>query len=231
MHTSPQSSFGREVEPSCVACRHHTLFRRRDIQEGLQNGQGCTLLSEDELCSSPPRSHPWPSFLTRAYGTLLTSLFFSSPNASMLAHVALPSCQTEGGYWAEERGLLSTAQVQCGKNGEFDGGFCLIISIYIYCYCVIQLYTYIPILLLRCLSIVLFVYFSIAYLKHGSIAFFISIVLIRYSIFRNCPFFRLLIITRIAVVAVFLSFIELSYYLFLISWQRLPVYALSYLYP
>lgn len=72
---------------------------------------------------------------------------------------------------------------------------------------------------MRCLSIVLFVYFSIAYLKHGSIAFFISIVLIRYSIFRNCPFFRLLIITRIIVVAVFLSFIEHSYYLFLISWQ------------
>lgn len=72
---------------------------------------------------------------------------------------------------------------------------------------------------MRCLSIVLFVYFSIAYLKHGSIAFFISIVLIRYSIFRNCPFFRLLIITRITVVAVFLSFIEHSYYLFLISWQ------------
>lgn len=72
---------------------------------------------------------------------------------------------------------------------------------------------------MRCLSIVLFVYFSIAYLKHGSIAFFISIVLIRYSIFRNCPFFRLLIITRITVVVVFLSFIELSCYLFLISWQ------------
>lgn len=72
---------------------------------------------------------------------------------------------------------------------------------------------------MRRLSIVLFIYCSIACLKHGSIAFFISIVLIRYSIFRNCPFFRLLIITRITVVAVFLSFIEHSYYLFLISWQ------------
>ena len=65
-------------------------------------------------------SHPWSFFLPRAYGTLPTSLFFSSPNASMLAHVALPSCQTEGGYWAGERGLLSTAHVQCGKNGGFD---------------------------------------------------------------------------------------------------------------
>ena len=52
---------------------------------------------------------------------------------------------------------------------------CLIISIYMYYYCVIQLYTYISILLLHCLSIVFFVYSSIACLKHGSIAFFISI--------------------------------------------------------
>lgn len=122
-------------------------FRRRDIQEGLQDGQGCTLFSEDEPCSSPPRSYPWPSFLTRAYGTLLTSLFFSSPNASMLAHVALPSCQAMGGYWAGERGLLSTAQVQCGKNGGFD----VFLLGYIYLY--ILLYTYISIYVLYCLSI------------------------------------------------------------------------------
>ena len=109
-----------------------------------------------------------------------------------------------------ERGLLSTAQVQCGKNGVFDGGFCLIISIYIYCYCVIYLYIYI--------DISLFFYCFIVCLKDGNVTFFISIVLIRYSIFRNGPFFWLLIITGITVVAVFLSFIELSYYLFLISW-------------
>ena len=156
MHASPQSSFGREVEPSCGACRHHTPFRRRDIQEGLQNGQGCTLFSEDEPCSSPLGSYSWPFFLTRAYGTLPTSLIFSSPNASMLAHVALPSCQTEGGYWAGERGLLSTAQVQCGKNGVFDEVFLFgYIYLYIYCYCVIQLYSYISIQVLRYLSIAL----------------------------------------------------------------------------
>ena len=44
---------------------------------------------------------------------------------------------------------------------------------YIYLY--ILLLCYISILLLRCLSIVLFVYCFIACLKHGSIAFFISI--------------------------------------------------------
>ena len=71
MLASPQSSFGRVVKPSCGACRHHTPFRRRDIQEGLQNGQGCSLFSEDEPCSSPLGSHPWPSCLTRAYGLFL----------------------------------------------------------------------------------------------------------------------------------------------------------------
>ena len=112
-----------------------------------------------------------------------------------------------------ERGLLSTAQVQCGKNGEFDGS---ILLGYIYLY--ILLLHYIAICLYIYIDILLFFYCLIACLKHGSIAFFISIVLIRYSIFRNGPFFRLLIITGITVVAVFLSFIELSYYLFLISW-------------
>ena len=87
---------------------------------------------------------------------------------------------------------------------------------YIYLY--LLLLHYIAICLYIYIDILLFFYCLIACLKHGSIAFFISIVLIRYSIFRNGPFFRLLIITGITVVAVFLSFIELSYYLFLISW-------------
>lgn len=43
-----------------------------------------------------------------------------SPMFVVLAHVALLSCQTEGSYWAGERGILTTAQVQCGKNGGFD---------------------------------------------------------------------------------------------------------------
>ena len=117
------------------------LFEEETYRKVCRMGRDASFSAK----SSPPRSHPWPSFLTRAYGTLLTSLFFSSPNASMLAHVALPSCQTEGGYWAGERGLLSTAQVQCGKNRGFDVSFCLVISIYLYCYCVIFLYSYISI--------------------------------------------------------------------------------------
>ena len=56
------------------------------------------------------------------------------------AHVALPSCQTEGSYWAGERGLLSTAQVQCGKNGGFD---VFSVWLYLFIYIVIALYCYI----------------------------------------------------------------------------------------
>ena len=132
------------VEPLHVGLAATTpLFEEETYRKVCRMGRDAPFLSEDELRSSPPVRHPWPSFLTRAYGTLPTSLFFSSPNASMLAHVALPSCQIEGDYWAGERGLLSTAQVQCGKNGGFDVSFWL--YLFIYCYCVILLYTYISI--------------------------------------------------------------------------------------
>ena len=104
----------------------------------------------------------------------------------MLAHVALPSCQAEGGYWAGERGLLSTAQVQCGKNGGLDGVSSAWLYLFIYilllCYIVICLYIYI--------GIALFIYCFIACLKHGGIAFFISIFyfcsLLRPLFFYDC---------------------------------------------
>ena len=148
MHTSPYSSFGRVVEPLHVGLAATTpLFEEETYRKVCRMGRDAPFLSEDELRSSPPVRHPWPSFLTRTYGTLPTSLFFSSPNASMLAHVALPSCQTAGGYLAGERGLLSTAHVQCGKNGGFDEGSSAWLYLFIYCYCVILLYTYIDITL------------------------------------------------------------------------------------
>ena len=106
-----------------------------------------------------------------AYGTLPTSLFFSSPNASMLTHVTLPSCQTEGGYWAGERGVLSTAHVLCGKNGVFDGlssaWLYLFISIVIglYSYMLIYLYRYcVVFLLLYCMLTALGYYFLYIYI-------------------------------------------------------------------
>ena len=68
-----------------------------------------------------------------------------------------------------ERGLLSTAQVQCGKNGGFD----VFLLGYIYLY--ILLLCYIAICLYIYIGIALFVYFSIACLQHRGITFFISI--------------------------------------------------------
>ena len=135
------------------------LFEEETNRKVCRMGRDAPFSAKMNYAHLHQGSHPWPFFLTRAYGTLPTSLFFSSPNASMLAHVALPSCQTEGGYWAGERGLLSTAQVQCGKNGGFD--FFLLGYIYLFilllCYIAICLYIYIV--------IVLFVYCFIAYLK------------------------------------------------------------------
>ena len=111
----------------------------------------------------------------------------------MLAHVALPSCQTEGGYWAGERGLLSTAQVQCGKNGVFDEVF-LFGYIYLYIYIVIVLYSYILIYLYRYCVICLLLY---CMLIAWGITFFISI-------FYFCSLLRPLFF--MIVVAVSLSF-------------------------
>ena len=137
------------------------LSEEETYRKVCRMGRDAPFLSEDEQRSSPPGSHPWPSFLTRAYGTLPTSLFFSSPNASMLAHVALPSCQTEGGYWAGERGLLSTAQVQCGKNGGFDVFLLGYIYLYILLLCYIAIYLYIYI------GIVLFIYCIFGHIRYS----------------------------------------------------------------
>ena len=78
---------------------------------------------------------------------------------------------------ARESGLLSTVQVQGGKNGVFDVGI-LLDYIYLYilllCYIVIYLYIYI--------GIVLFAYWFIACLQHG--------VLLFISIFYFCSLLR-----------------------------------------
>ena len=85
-------------------------------------------------CSLIGRSHPVEPFsFTGARGIF---------DVCCLAHVALPSCQTEGSYWAGERGLLSTAQVQCGKNVGFD-----VFSVWLYLFIYILLLRYIVIYL------------------------------------------------------------------------------------
>ena len=62
-------------------------------------------------------------------------------------------------------------------------------------------YIYLYILLLRYIVIYLYIYIGIVLFIYCTFGH------IRYSIFRNCHFFRLLIMARITVVAVFLSFI------------------------
>ena len=121
------------------------LFEEETYRKVRRMGRDAPFSAKMNYAHLHQGSHPWPFFLTRAYGTLPTSLFFSSPNASMLAHVALPSCQTEGGYWAsgERSSFHGTGAVW--KERRVWCLFCLVISIYIYCYGVILLYTYISI--------------------------------------------------------------------------------------
>lgn len=83
-------------------------------------------------CSLIGRSHPVEPFsFTGARGIF---------DVCCLAHVALPSCQTECSYWAGERDLLSTVQVLCGKNVGFD---VFSVWLYLFIYLVIALYCYI----------------------------------------------------------------------------------------
>ena len=76
---------------------------------------------------------------------------------------------------ARESGLLSTAHMQCGKNGEFDGVI-LLDYIYLYilllCYIAIYLYIYIVIALFIYCVVCLLLYCMLA---AWGITFFISI--------------------------------------------------------
>ena len=99
------------------------------------------------------REHPWPSCLTRAYDTLPTSLFFSSPNVIYWRMSHCPAAKPRVATGLRERGLLSTAQVQCGKNGEFDGVY--FAWLYLFIYIVVALYSYMFIYLYRYFAIFL----------------------------------------------------------------------------
>ena len=117
------------------------LFEEETYRKVCRMGKDGSLFSEDEPCSSPPGSHPWPSFLTRAYGTLPTSLFFSSPNAIYWRMLHCPAAKPRVATGLRERGLLSTAHVQCGKNGVFDGVY--LAWLYLFIYIIIVLYSHI----------------------------------------------------------------------------------------
>ena len=77
-----------------------------------------------------------------------------------------------------ERGLLSTAQVQCGKNGEFNG---VILLDYIYLY--ILLLHYIAIYLYIYIAIALFVYCVVCLLFYCMLEAWVYYFLYIYILF------------------------------------------------
>ena len=118
------------------------LFEEETYRKVRRMGRDAPFSAKMNYAHLHQGSHPWPFFLTRAYGTLPTSLFFSSPNASMLAHVALPSCQTEGatGQGREVFFPRHTCSVE-----RTEGLMRVLLLGYIYLYIAIVLYCYIPI--------------------------------------------------------------------------------------
>ena len=86
---------------------------------------------------------------------------------------------------ARESGLLSTAHMQCGKNGEFDGGY--LAWLYLFIYIVIVLYSYILIYLYCYCIVYLLCCLFIALLHAWSMGVLLSLYL--YSIF--VPYFDL----------------------------------------
>ena len=97
-----------------------------------------------------------------------------------------------------ERGLLSTAHMQCGKNGVFDGGL-LLDNIYLYilllCYITIYLYIYIV--------IALFIYCIVCLLFYCMLEAWEGVLLSLYLYSIFVPYFDLYFFT--IVVAVSLS--------------------------
>ena len=123
------------------------LFEEETYRKVRRMGRDAPFSAKMNYAHLHQGSHPWPFFLTRAYGTLPTSLFFSSPNAIYWRMSHCPDAKPRVATGLRERGLLSTAHVQCGKNGGFDEGSSAWLYLFIYCYCVILLYTYIDITL------------------------------------------------------------------------------------
>ena len=94
-----------------------------------------------------------------------------------------PNAKTGVATGLRERGLLSTAHMQCGKNGEFDGGY--LAWLYLFIYIVIVLYSYILIYLYCYCIVYLLCCLFIALLHAWSMGVLLSLYL--YSIF--VPYF------------------------------------------
>ena len=99
--------------------------------------------------------------------TLPTSLFFSSPNTIYWRMLHCPAAKQRVATGLRERGLLSTAQVQYGKNGVFDGGY--LAWLYLFIYVIIVLYSYILIYLYRYYIIYLLYFYILGILSLGTV--------------------------------------------------------------
>ena len=113
------------------------LFEEETYRKVWLNGQGCSLFSEDEPCSSPPGNHSWPSCLTRAYGTLSTSLFFSSPNAIYWRMLYCPAAKRGWLLGFGREVFFPRHKCSVERTENLMGVSCLIISIYINCHCIL----------------------------------------------------------------------------------------------
>ena len=98
--------------------------------------------------------------------TLPTSLFFSSPNTIYWRMLHCPAAKPRVATGLRERGLLSTAYMQCGKSGVFNGTSAWL---YLFIYVIIVLYSYILIYLYRYYIIYLLYFYILGILSLGTV--------------------------------------------------------------
>ena len=98
--------------------------------------------------------------------TLPTSLFFSSPNTIYWRMLHCPAAKPGVATGLRERGLLSTAHMQCGKSGVFNGTSAWL---YLFIYVIIVLYSYILIYLYRYYIIYLLYFYILGILSLGTV--------------------------------------------------------------
>ena len=98
--------------------------------------------------------------------TLPTSLFFSSPNTIYWRMLHCPAAKPGVATGLRERGLLSTAYMQCGKSGVFNGTSAWL---YLFIYVIIVLYSYILIYLYRYYIIYLLYFYILGILSLGTV--------------------------------------------------------------
>ena len=150
-------SFREDRETALMRCLHHLraasgewsnlhvgLVATTPLFEEETYRKVCRMGRDDSFSAKMDHAHLHQgAILGHPAWHVLMALFLqvSSSLAPMQVYWRMshcPAAKLRVATGLRERGLLSTAHVQCGKNGVFDRGLsCLVISIYIYCYYVI----------------------------------------------------------------------------------------------